>query len=118
MIRIAVITLALIAGVAGAEISGLRLDATNVGTGAVASVVSASDCGNLLRLQVSNSVLLPVQIESANDNVQIYATTGLVGSVTITNMSTPFAGITVKSGLAANLAATTNRITIRMTLEK
>lgn len=118
MRRIVAIVAALLAGSCLAESGGVRIQISNVGTAAVAEVASVSDGGKLVRLVISNTVLLPVQIESANDAVQVYASTGFVGAVTVTNLTTPVVGMVIKSGLAANLAATTNTITIRATLEK
>lgn len=118
MIRFCAIICALVAGVAVAEIKSVRIPAGNVGTSAVASVATASDRGNLVRLVMSNSVLLPIQIESEGDGVQVYASTGFVGRVTVTNISAPVVGIVVKSGLAVNLAATTNTIEVKAILEE
>lgn len=118
MIRVCAIICALVAGVAVAEIKSVRIPASNVGTSAVASVATASDRGNLVRLVMSNSVLLPIQIESEGDGVQVYASTGFVGRVTVTNISAPVVGIVVKSGLAVNLAATTNTIEVKAILEE
>ncbi len=118
MIRVCAIICALVAASVYAEIKSVPLRYSNVGTSAVASVVSASDRGNLVRLVMSNSVLLPIQIESQGDGVQVYASTGFVGRVTVTNLSAPVVGIVVKSGLAVNLAATTNTIEVKAILEE
>mgnify|MGYP003344765626 CR=1 FL=1 len=118
MIHRAAIIAAIIATVANGEIVPVRIPVSNVGTAAVATVATTSDRGILHRLSITNSTLLPVQIESQNDGVQIYATTGLVGMATITNLATPIAGFVIKSGLATNLNQTTNTITIKATLEK
>lgn len=118
MIRKCAIICALIASGAYAELISVRIPASNVGTSAVASVATASDRGNLLRLVMSNSVLLPIQIESQGDGVQVYASTGFIGRVSVTNLSTPVIGIVIKSGLAANLAATTNTIEVKAVLDK
>ena len=116
--RFAIVSAILLAGIASAEMKGIKITASNVGTAAVASVASASDRGNLVRLVMSNTVLIPIQIESASDGVQVYTSTGFVGRVVVTNLSSPVVGLVVKSGLAANLAATTNTITIQAVLEQ
>ena len=120
MIRRAAIVAVLLAAIgAGAEMVGIRIKADNVGTSAVAQVATASERGDLRRLVITNSTLLPVQIESASDGVQVYATTGLLGRVVVTNLSAvPVVGIVVKSGLATNLNQTTNSIIINAILEK
>lgn len=117
IVRVAIIA-AMLAFVVRAEIISVRIKADNVGTAAVASVATASDKGVLRRLVMTNSVLLPIQIESEADGVQVYASTGFVGSVTVTNLATPVAGLVIKSGLAASLAQTTNTAIIRAVLEK
>ena len=117
-IRAIICAAAMLAGAAFASSESVRLTASNVGTGAVASVASASDRGNLVRLVMTNSVLLPIQIESASDGVQVYASTGFIGRVVVTNLSTPVIGLVVKSGLAANLASTTNTVEIKAVLDK
>lgn len=116
--RFAIVSVLLLAGIASAEMKGIRIPASNVGTAAVASVATSSERGNLVRLMLTNSVLLPIQIESASDGVQVYASTGFIGRVVVTNLSTPVIGLVVKSGLAANLAATTNTIIIHAVLEQ